>query len=484
MNQRFRGFIGPTYESESINFECQRCINLYPELDENHTGKDGEQFSFVGTPGLTLLGTAGNGPIRGLWYTSTGQLFAVSGNTVYTVSSTGTAVSVGTLLTSTGNVGMADNGALNGTGVLVIVDGPNGYYVNLANPVAVTQITSISWLGSNRVTYQDGYFIFVAPNSSEFYLSDLNAITFNAPAETAKNGYPDNIVAHIAVNRNLWLLGDVTTEVWFDSGNNTNPFQYISGTLAQFGCAAASSVAIVNNTICWLGKDVTGMGMVFTANGYQPQRISNHSIERQIQTYPTIADAIGFSYQEKGHQFYILTFPSGNATWAYDFETQLWHERAYLSNGTFQRIRANCYAHAYGMHIVGDYQTGNIYQMSSTVYTDNGNAILRQRVSPHISNNMNRVFYNSFQLDIETGIGLDGTGQGTAPLCMLDWSDDGGHKWSDQMTASIGKIGSSTTRTIFRRLGTSRNRVFRVGISDPVPVRIMGAELELQMGVS
>jgi len=278
----------------------------------------------------------------------------------------------------------------------------------------------------------------------------------------------------------LWLLGDVTTEVWFDAGSNNNPFQYISGTLSQYGCAATYSVAEIANTIAWLGKDQTGQAMVFMANGYQPQRISNHCVESQIQSYSTISDAIGFSQQENGHQFYWLTFPTAGATWVYDMQTEMWHERGYLSSGNLTRHLANCYAHPFNTHVVGDYSNGNIYQLSDSVYADNGNPILRQRVSPHIAHTGNRLFYHSFWLDIEAGVGLDGTGQGTAPLAMLNWSNDSGHTWSDQMTAPFGAIGNTNTRCIFRRLGASRNKVFKVSITDPVPVRILGANLELE----
>lgn len=486
---RFQGFIGPTYQLTSIDYECQRCINLYLEKDENKvgsganavsTGKGGEPMSLIGTPGLALLATIGNGPIRGVWYTTTGVLYVLSGNTLYSVTSAWVATSIGTVLTTTGPVGMADDGFY-----LVIVDGPNGYYVDFTIPGTLTQITDPNWLGSNQVAYMDGYFIFKAPNSAEFYLSDLNAITFNAPANTAKNGYPDQIVSFISVNRNLVLFGDQTTEVFFDSGDALNPFAYIPGTLQMYGSAATFGVAQVFNTVAWLGKDQSGSGIVYMANGYTPQRISTHAVELAFQSYSTISDAQAYSYQENGHQFYVLCFPTANATWAFDFETNQWHERAYLTSGEFTRHRSNCYAFAFGnVHVVGDYANGNLYQMSSSVYTDNGNPIVRERISPHISNDMIRVFHKSFQLDCETGIGLDGTGQGTNPQAMLQWSDDGGHKWSDEMWSVMCPIGATQERVIWRRLGQSRNRVYKVRISDPVKVVLIGASLQIEGGSS
>ncbi len=475
---RFPGFIGPSYTLTSKNYECQRCINLYPEVDEIGTGKEGEVASLIGTPGLSLLTTLGTGPVRGLWLTTTGLLFAVSGVTIYSITSSWVATAIGTLKTSTGQVGMADNGLQ-----LVIVDGPNGYYITLPTSI-LTQITDINWLGSNVVTFQDGYFIFARPNSKEFYLSDLNAITFTAPALTSKEGYPDNLITLISSNRNVWLFGDQTTEVWFDSGDNLNPFQYIQGTFIEYGCAAMFSVTRMANTVFWLAKDQTGKGIVVQANGYAPKRISTHAVELAIQGYSTMSDAIAFSYQENGHQFYMLTFPTGNATWVFDIATSMWHERASLSQGIFQRHLSNCFSNAFGANLVGDYSSGNLYKMSSTVYSDNGNPLVRQRITPHISKDMNRIGHNTFQLDLEPGTGIDGTGQGIDPQAMLQWSNDGGHTWSNEHVSSFGKIGATKGRAIWRRLGMSRNRVYKVSISDPVKVVMIGAELDVMEGAS
>lgn len=479
---RFKGFIGPSYQLNSVEIDSQRCINLYPQLNEMQTGKDGEIASLIGTPGLRLINTVGSGPGRGLYKSTVGTLYKVTGNTVYSVDpATGTGTALGTLQTTNGQVGMADNGFQ-----LVIVDGPFGYYIDFTAPTVLVQITDLNFLGSNTVTYQDGYFIFCAPNSKEFYLSDLNAITFLAPADTAKNGYPDNIVCTISVNRNLWLFGEVTTEVWFDSGDNLNPFAFVPGSLMQYGCAATFSVAKLFNTVFWIGADLTGSGMVYMANagGYTPVRISTHAVELAFRRYKTISDAVAYTYQENGHQFYVLNFPTASATWCYDCETSLWHERAYLTNGQLQRQRQNGMAFVNEMYVCDDYANGNLYEMNSSVYSDNSNAIPRIRIAPQLSNDMNRMFIARMQLDIESGVGIDGIGQGVNPQAILQFSNDGGHTYSDEMWASFGAIGATKKRAEWRRLGMSRDRVFKVTITDPVKVILLGAELDVTGGNS
>lgn len=475
---RFVGFIGPSYKLSSVNVDCQRCINLYPELNELGTGKDKEVAALVATPGLRLLVNLPGGVVRGIYTTSKGTVYAVGGTKLYSISSAFVATQIGVLATSSGQVSMADNGLQ-----LFIVDGTNGYYVTLLTNV-LTQVVDDAFPGADQVTYQDGYFIFNHPNSGQFFISGLNDITFDVLDFASSEGNPDNIVGLISDHRDLWIFNKQTIEIFYDSGNGDFPFERVQGAFIEHGCAARFSIAKMNNTVFWLGQDDKGNGMIFQAKGYQPQRISTHAVEQAIQTYGDISDAVAYTYQQNGHHFYVINFPSADTTWAFDTTTSMWHERVYTNQGDFERHRANCHAFAFSTHIVGDYENGNLYALESATYTDNGNAITRQRVAPHQSQDMVRLFFSSFQLDFESGTGLDGLGQGTDPQAVLQFSDDGGHSWSNEKWAALGKIGETKRRAIWRRLGSARDRVMKVTITDPVKVVIIGAEIQATSGAA
>jgi hypothetical protein len=483
---RFQGFIGPSYTLRSKNVDCQRCINLYPELNEMGRGKEQEVMTLISTPGLSLLLTIGAGPIRGLYTASTEELFAVSGTKFYRISSAWVATELGTLGSASGPVSIADNG-----NHVVIVDGSATLYVwNMDTSAFSTKTSADDYLGANQVTFQDGYFVFNKPDSGQFYISVLHVpgvtldVTFDGADISSSEGSPDNIKGLISDHRDLWLFNDKTTEVFFNSGNADFPFERIQGAFIEHGCAARFSVAKMNNAVFWLGQDDKGLGIVYMAKSYDPQRISTHAVENAIRQYENISDAVAYTYQEEGHTFYALNFPTANTTWVFDSSTSLWHERVYTVDGQFQRHRAENHALAFETHVVGDYENGKIYELSSSVYSDNGQAISRQRIAPHVSAGMKRVFYNSFQLDIETGVGLDGTTQGTDPQAMMDFSDDGGHSWSNEKWVSFGKLGNRHKRARWTRLGASRDRVFRLTITDPVKVTMLGAELEIEAGAS
>lgn len=477
---RFTGFIGPSYTLSSVNVDCQKTVNMYPQLDEMGTGKEGEVASLVSTPGLTSLVTLPSSPNRGQWTATNGMVYIVAGSILYSVSSTNAVVDVGSLNTSTGYVSMADNGI-----ELVVVDGVSGYSLVLSNS-AFSQITDPNFLGATQVTFLDGYFIFFQPNTQTFFNSNLYSVTFNGLATGTKSGSADNIVGTIACQQSVYMFGSQSTEVYYDAGTTPMPLARIQGAVLQVGCSAPFSIAKMNGSVFWVGGDDTGVGIVFKMSGYQKQRVSTTAIEQVIRGVSTsnLLLAKSWVYQRGGHMFYVLNIPSLSTTLVYDDSTSLWHDRAYTLPSGPGRHLVDFGSVAYGKNIVSDYSNGNIYTLDDSNFTDNGTPIVRSRTAPHLSKDLVRIFHSRFQLDMETGVGLDGTQQGTNPQAILQWSDDGGHSWSNEHWAGIGKIGKRRTSAVWRRLGRSKDRVYKITISDPVKVTLIGAELDITEGSS
>lgn len=579
---RFKGFIGASYTLQSVNVDCQRCVNLYPEMNEMGTGNEGEVASLVSTPGLQLLATLPTGPVRGVYTDSTGQLWAVGGNTLYQVSNQWVATAWGTLNTSSGPVNFSDNGIQ-----AVAVDGSYGYYwyvgslaqtstptaggtttltsssttwqgftgtatqivvlpdvvtlsvgsifyientstgtvtvktsdsatiqamaANTLLALTCTQITdagSASWEwtyvtahvtgstfaqitdtnfpGATHATFMDTFLVFNKPSTQQFYLSPLNGVLpFNALDIYSAEAAPDKIQGLIALQENLYVFSTKHLEVFYDSGGNVgSTFTRIQGAVIEIGCVAAYSIAKIGNTVYWLGQDENGRGIVYTAQGLQAQRISTFAIENEIVSLGDLSSARSWTYQQAGHTFYCLNLPGDTRTWCFDTTTSLWHERAFLTQGEFTRHLADCHAYAYSTNVVGDYSSGRVYALNRFIYSDNGNPIVRERAAPHVSKDMMRIFHSRFQLDLQTGVGIDGSGQGSNPEAMLDWSDDYGNSWSNEHWASVGKIGARRTRVFWNKLGQARDRVYRVRISDPVSVTMLGAQIEIEEGAA
>ena len=509
--------LGASYVARSINAADNRMVNMFPEA----TTDGGKTAGFLNrTPGLEFLQTVGTGPIRALWahQTSGADFYVVSGTEVYKLTSmTATPVKIGDV-SGTGPVSIADNGAV----LFFACNGPSYTYYEPTG--AFDQITDPNFAGAVTVAYLNTLFVFNEPNSQNLWsVVSQNVITgdyiyplvFDALTVASADGSPDGVVAINVDHRQLWVFGTDSTEVWYDAGLTGFPLTPIQGAFNEIGCVAAYSVAKLDNTLFWLGTDARGQGIVYKANGYAGVRVSTHAIEYAIAQYGDLSNALAYTYQQEGHAFYVLTFPSANATWVYDVATQAWHERAGFENGAFMRHRSNCQCNFGGNTIVGDFQNGNIYKFNLDVYADNGGIqkwLRSWRALPTGTNNLKRTAQHSLQLDAETGVGLTGSmiaetiylqtedgnylvtesgdyliaeqttpiTQGSVPEAMLRWSDDGGHTWSNEHWREMGNIGQYGYRTIWRRLGMTlklRDRVYEVSGTDPVKIAIMGAEL-------
>jgi hypothetical protein len=466
--------LGGSYVARSVNAADSRMVNLFAE----GIPEGGKEAAFLNrAPGLRLLATVGDGPIRGLWRMGN-YGYVVSGKELYRLNADWTSLYIGNL-SGTGPVSIADNG----TQMFIACNGPSFIYNSTTEEFA--QIADTDFPGAVTVGYLDGYFVFNEPNSQKVWVTSLLDGTAIDPLEFASaEGSPDQLVAAIVDHREAWLFGTNSIEVWYDAGSADFPLQRIQGAFNEIGLAAAYSVAKLDNGLFWLGSDSRGQGIVYRSNGYTGKRISTHAVEWQIQQYGDISDAIGYTYQQDGHAFYVLVFPSEDTTWVYDVSTELWHERAGFHEGQFVRHRGNCQMAYNGEVVIGDFENSNVYAFDLNVYADNGSIqrwLRSWRALPTGKNDLNRTAQHTLQLDCETGVGLN-TGQGSDPQVMLRWSDDGGHTWSNEHWSSMGKIGRYGYRTFWRRLGMTmkiRDRVYEVSGTDPVKITIMGAQLIL-----
>lgn len=606
------GLVGPAYRSQSVNADCQTLINLLLEKIESEDGKSAA--ALYNTPGLNLLYNLGSAGVRGI-IAAQGRTFCVAGVILWEllppnaspnkinrgpVVSDGQPVSMTSgptqvLIATAGNLycfQLVAGATTNATGAILAANS-----LTLLPPY--NNSTGYGLLGNvSQVGYGDGFFFSLIAKSNQIQASNpLDGSSWQGVSQTQVSVFSDNISAILVDHRLLWVFGPKNTQPYFDSGNFPFPYDVIQGGFIEQGIAAPASPAKLDNSVFWLGQDERGSGIVWRANGYQPVRISTHAIEYEFSTYSTIADCVAYAYQEQGHTFYVMNFPTAQKTWVYDaaasaqFGMPIWHQRGYWNQqaGIFTQSRAGFHAFNFGIHLVGDPTTGAVYQQSTSIYSDFGNVIRRQRAAPHISKEQARIFFTELQLDLEVGVGptfqgaapptivpmLDAAGAlrnfqmgengilqaplnaggdvstaiplflndqanatswqvtinsqgaiapvlvatyidsypqaipfvsvqgdqnwtlqlnnlgggiatlqaiplgmvGRGPEVMLDWSNDGAKSWSDPRVLDCGQAGQTLTRVIARQLGSARDRVFRITMTDPVPWRIVDAYL-------
>jgi hypothetical protein len=453
-------FIGPAYTARSPNYASSRCVNLYLE-----GGKGKAPALLIGTPGLSApwitLATSG---VRGMRVVDDTTAIMVAGGVVYKV----TSGAVATVLGSVPDDGKTAHITSDGTN-FVVTSGGNLYSFTLTGAA-----TTLIYSGVSDVDYIDDRFIATLTDTGNYIWSDVVTTIFNPLSIQATNGTPDKLIGVRVSRRTIYFFGSQSLEQWYDAGGADNPFSRIDGGFFEIGCAARDSIAEMDG-VFWLGSDDKGAGSVWTVTGGAPKRISTPAIEYAIAQWPDLSDAYAFTYTQETHAFYVLTSVSGNETWVYDISVGEWHQRAWLhSSGEFHRIRPRCHAYFAGAHLVGDWQTGDVYQYDLDTYSDNGNPLPALRACSTVQDGLNLQRNMSFRLDMDSGVGLT-TGQGSNPQAMLRFSDDGGKTWSSSLWRTFGRIGEYARRCIWHRIGGGERSVIEITITDPVPRRITGA---------
>lgn len=465
-------FVGASYQERSRNLDAQACINLFPVLGESGTAK--AVAALYGTPGSRQLLTLDSGPVRGMHAPTDGSdAIVVTGSSAYRVARDLTFKNIGGIDPAGQLVSIADNGTQ-----AVIVNGESGYLIDLTSN-KVTPIVDEAFYGATSVDILNAYMLFNRPGTNIFYWTAANDVTFDALDFASAESNYEPIVRLFVNHGELLLFKETVTEIWRPSADADLVFARDTNAAIEQGCAAPWSVVGMDNSVFWLGKNQEGGGIVWKLNGYTPQRVSTDAIETAIAGYSNMTDAQAFAYQQEGHTFYMLTFPTDRATWVYDAGTQLWHQRAYLdpATGTLDRHRSNCHLYYAGLHVIGDCRTGMLSALDLDYHQDGADPMPSIRAAAHIAGpDYTWMIHNRLQVDMEAGVGLN-DGQGVAPVVLLDWSNDGGHTWGNQHPRSIGKIGEYRARVRWNKLGRARDRVYRITITDPIKRIILGAAL-------
>ena len=412
------GFQQGEYEAASPLIAAQQSVNQYPEIYQA-PGEPGK-LVFRGVPGTIARGDYTD--IRGL-HIAWGVLYIVAGSYLYEYGGS----RIGNVR-GTGPVSMTHN-----INELLVVSSGKGYTVQRGT-TDFAQVTDSEFPSAVVADFLDGYGLLVEKDSGRFWFTEINDFESISGIDFATaEGAPDDLVTLIADHREIWLFGQETTEIWFNTGNATNPFK--RQRFVERGCKGVHGPAKADNTVFWLGED----GIVYRADEYTPSRISNHGIEHVIGE--TTTDPIGYTYSQDGHVFYALNFPNELSV-VYDAATGLWHRRKARN-----RMDA-AYHHAVSLNgqvfVGGD----RLYTLDPKTYTHAGDEIERIRTVGPLRSPRRWTPLPSVTALFETGV---------TPLsesrAFLQVSDDGGRTFGHRFEASLGGQGRNREEVRFHGLG-------------------------------
>lgn len=487
-----------SYSGRSGSVSSERVINMYSEAGKSSnlfiSDKYGVQdpientITYYGFPGIQFLRTVGTGVIRGQIEHS-GKLYVVSGTGVYSITTGGTVTLEGSIDTSIGRVSMASNGSFGNQ--VAIVDGVTAkiwiynsvtdVFTAVVLPVGTFSTTNII---PSHVVYIDGYFIINEVGFGQFYISDVfDGLIWSVLASANAERDPDNVVGIAATHKELYLIGQYTTEPWYNSGAEF-PFDPIPNIFIEYGALANRSITTVDGKLLFLAQTREGSRQVILVENGKEEVISTHPIEFQLGTYTSPQDAYGFSLKVNKHVFYILSFPTDRKTWVYNLTEKRWLELESFYpldaiNGEWRGAFATNFNNQI---VVSSGVDSRQYMLKDNEYKDDSIAFKRTIVSKVFESDRDPIFFNKIDIYLEHGKGLPPTQQGDNPVITLDWSDDGGRTWSNVRIDYAGKIGEYTRVVRFNALGSSNNRIFRISMADPIKWVIVGIYVDIEKG--
>lgn len=482
-------FLNEYYKSRSQDNDCSNLINMYLEIENQEhiriiannsytldpptqLTKQHGKFNIIAYPtdGAIAFNSGTGSVVRGL-YEHLEVVYGVVDNHLYSYNSSGTrSASLGTLNTSTGIV---EINAIND--YLFINDETDGYAYKISTNTFTT-VADLDFPASPyTTTAQDGYILVSPADSIVVQASAISdPLTWNALSFSSKVGQGDNIVKIVSNQEKIWVLGQKTTEVWYNDGQAPFAFTPTPGVFLEYGCAAKNSVAKGNNTIYMLARSHAGGLTVVEMSGYDPKEISNAAITYQINQLSTTNDAIGFCYMKNKHEYYVLTFPTAGKTFQYDISMGLWSERQSTVSGAQTRWIANCYCYCYGKHIIGAYNSGKLLYLSDSTYTEDGISIYREIATPPAYAAGKKMFLPRLQIDFETGIGANKT-------INLYVSYDSGRSYITWDTSST--VPDTGGRLFWTRLGMTQNSfAFKLTTTMDGNFTVLGAFADVEVG--
>jgi hypothetical protein len=267
---------------------------------------------------------------------------------------------------------------------ILIVDDLHGYVYDLVDNTftLLTTLGNFNGGGSQAAFCAGRAYVFV-PGTTVFQCSNqYDFKTWNSTANATALSLSTALNAIGANGDLLYLFSNTGFEIWQDDGSvPLGVARILAGD--KTGCMAPNSLVAIQRFFYWLGGNDEGRGVIYRhSGGGLPQRVSNHSTERQIAQLATPTDAQALTYQSLGHIFYLLTFRAGNKTICYDEITGLWHDRAVrdASTGTLSALPWISTCIFNGDILAIDYRDGKVFKIDDQVFTDDGAPILRDRI--------------------------------------------------------------------------------------------------------
>ena len=416
-----------------------------------------------GSLSLTIPTGTSTGIYKGMTVTGTGiapntKVVNVAANTPPTVPAVIT-IDTATTDAISGDITFTDNGS-NGVLTAKLNAFPTGPYVS-------------------GVVNLDNYMFIGVANSNRIYNSEIgdptswNALSYLTFEQTA-----DNLVGIVKHLNYLVAFGKASTQFYYDAGNPIgSPLALSQSYTNEIGCASGDSIVATNNTVLWIGTSKTYGKSVYLMDGVSPNRVSTANVDRHLEA-DDLSRVTAYCYTFNGHTLYVLTLHQTNTTLVYDLNEKMWYrwtQYAMASNdqtnpGTYYEsyFRPTFYAQVNGVPYCLDDDNANIYTLSTSVYTDNGQHIYCRSITDLSDNgSTKRKFFGRLEI----------IGDKVPAYLWVSHTGDDYKTWSTPR-----QIDLNATRSQIYLSGADRRRAWQFLVYDDVALRLDAAEIDFRIG--
>lgn len=425
--------------------------------------------SFPGLASFADLGLGDYGVDGVFWWSHRSCAIAVSNGRTFKIEYDGISVTTTDLTTATLLPDRRVSFATDGTTLYMANGGSIIYTDGTANTEIMGDVDAPTT--ANDVAYLDTYLLANVANTKRFQFSQvLDASSWDALDFASAIGAPDNLTALKVFEREVFLFGPDSIEIWENDG--ANPFSRVAGGYIESGCIAPKSILWDEQSIYWLDDHRMFMRM----DGRRPVPMST-PFDKIIQGFDDVSDCTSDRIVILGKEFLVWHFPAAELTLLYNKSIQDWSELGYWypDTNTYQRWLGNCHVYCpdWNVHLVGSRQTSDLFSLDENTYTDNGNPIRWYWQSGHMNHGTSKAKRGEeIRFTLKAGHTTSPT---VAPTITVKWKDDNRFERTGR-EMSLGVQGETDiVRRIFRT-GTYRTRQYEMYSADAVEIVVASAE--------
>lgn len=395
--------IGPAYKNRELPLSAQVTRNMWPEINPEARNV----VALHNAAGIRVFSNLG-GADRGS-HDFNNLMYQVMGQTLWSVDADGINIELGTIEGANRTV-MADDGQQ-----LIIVTGDKPYRYTVEG--GVEEITDPDLVKPTSVAYINQQFIFDQNDGifGEFVTTSGLGLSVDALDFAQAESHPDDIIRVLAFRQLIYFYGSHSVEPWSNIGRGNPPFSRVDSGIQLYGLAGIHGVLATSKFMYFLDN----RRIPRRSSGLDFINIGNSAIGVEFAKYSKIDDVILFEFVQDNQQFVAYTFPTANRTWVFHEPSGSWFQ---LAHGIGEdRHRASSMLNIYGLNYCADHSNGLIYEYSLDIYSDDGEAIIKQRDTAVIHGGLfdapgKKIEYNMVEFIIVSGeTEVAGTGLGPQP---------------------------------------------------------------------